>query len=82
MYPYIAERRDVFGCTYLTTNRFPEAQEMSHLSPPLDLLSALVVVGLGGLYQLGDGGSVVGLNIGDGNAGGSLAFAHSPQPAK
>merc|ERR1719427_809991 len=47
---------------------------------PLDLLAALVVVGLNGLDQLGEGGSVVGLYVGDGNAGGGLASAHSAKP--
>ena len=49
---------------------------------PLDLLATLVVVGLHGLNQLGEGGSVVGVNVGDGNAGGGLASAHSPKPAR
>ena len=49
---------------------------------PLDLLAALVVVGLDRLDQLGEGGSVVGLNVGDGDAGGGLASAHSAKPKK
>ena len=49
---------------------------------PLDLLATLVVVGLDGLNQLGQRGSVVGLNVGDGDARGGLASAHSAKPAK
>ena len=49
---------------------------------PLDLLTTLVVVGLHGLDQLGEGRSVVGVNVGDGNAGGGLASAHSAKPAR
>ena len=49
---------------------------------PLDLLTALIVVGLDGLNQLGQRGSVVGLDVGDGNARSGLASAHSTKPAK
>merc|ERR1719430_894839 len=46
----------------------------------LDLLATLVVVGLDGLNQLGKRGSVVGLDVGDGDARGGLAPAHSAKP--
>ena len=49
---------------------------------PLDLLSALVVVGLDGLDQLGERGPVVRVHVGDGDAGGGLAAAHSPEPGQ
>ena len=49
---------------------------------PLDLLSALVVVGLDGLDQLGERGPVVRVHVGDGDAGGGLAAAHSPKPGQ
>ena len=49
---------------------------------PLDLLATLVVVGLDGLDQLGQRGPVVGLDVGDGDARGGLASAHSAKPAK
>ena len=49
---------------------------------PLDLLATLVVVGLDGLDQLGQRGSVVGLNVGDGDAGSRLASAYSAKPKK
>ena len=47
---------------------------------PLDLLSTLVVVGLHRLNQLGQRGSVVRVHVGDRDARGSLASAHSTQP--
>ena len=49
---------------------------------PLDLLATLVVVGLDGLDQLGQRGPVVGLDVGDSDARGGLASAHSAKPAK
>ena len=49
---------------------------------PLDLLTALIVVGLDRLDQLGQRGPVVGLDVGDGDARGGLASAHSAKPAK
>merc|ERR1719290_741441 len=47
---------------------------------PLDLLSTLVVVGLHRLNQLGERGPVVRVHVGDRDARGGLASAHSTQP--
>ena len=47
---------------------------------PLDLLSPLVVVGLHRLNQLGQRGPVVRVHVGDRDARGGLASAHSTQP--
>ena len=40
LYPYTAERKDVLGCTSLTTKRYPEAQEMSRGRSPRDISRA------------------------------------------
>ena len=51
MYPYTAERRDVFGCTSPTTKRFPEAREMSRGRSPRDISRAEGNLEVGGDVQ-------------------------------
>ena len=51
LYTYIAERRDVLGCTSPTTKRFPEAREMSRGRSPRDISRAEGNLEVGGDVQ-------------------------------
>ena len=51
LYPYTAERRDVLGCTSPTTERFPEAREMSRGRSPRDISRAEGNLEVGGDVQ-------------------------------